>query len=147
MRFVSISAMALLAGCGPNYTWQNSQLSTSDAPRQFKIDQAECAVLGLQSIPVAAQPSYSAPPAIAPQSRVTNSVIPVLDVNGNVTLLYSQTSIYPTMMDSSAQAAQALANFQAIQDNARRNKAYAAQDAMAEACLARRGWQQVIATE
>ena len=139
-----VFANLLLAGCAPSYTWENPQISPGDASRQFAIDQAECTAYGMNAIPVPDRTAAALPPPAVQHYRTTTTVIPGIDPYGNAFPMMVQTTESPQMSDSIRQAAEATANFQAIQDNARIDKAYQAQDQLAEACMLQRGWRKIV---
>ena len=137
-------ANPILSGCAPTYTWENPQISPGDASRQFAIDQAECTAYGMNAVPVPDRTAAALPPPAVQHYRTTTTVIPGIDPYGNAFPMMIQTTESPQMLDVAKQSAEITENFQAIQDNARINKAYQVQDQLAEACMLQRGWQKVV---
>ena len=101
----------------------------------------------MNSVAVPNRPTFPVSQPATPPSYTISTVVPYIDANGNSYPALIQTTTHSGPIDIAAQSAQMTANFQAEQDNARVNKAYLAQDAMAEVCMVKRGWQKVLATQ
>ena len=138
---VAFSSVAMISGCAPSYTWENPNIAPGEVSRQLSIDKAECTVYGMNSVPVPARTAVPLPPPAVP--RYETSEVSLVDIYGNTYSGTVETNTSSARVDAISATAEAAASAQASVDDYRINKAYQAQDSMAEACMLQRGWQKV----
>lgn len=115
MRILCLLAGLALAGCAAPYTWEHPGLDPATAERQGEIDRAECMALAMQQVQLPSEPAQT---------------------NVNVNVSGFGPTMTRTSSDLAAQQAETIRTGAFVQAQDER-------DALANACLLRRGWVRV----